>query len=65
MQTSTIPGSLQALSDLVKSCGEQPPDGTSSQSTSVSAGSTQTKLAGSADRLALWYWSGDDLIPDG
>jgi hypothetical protein len=31
----------------------------------VSAGSTRTKFAGAADRLARWYWNGDDLLPDG
>ncbi|MFB6850794.1 hypothetical protein ACFCXS_38985 [Streptomyces sp. NPDC056373] len=54
---------LQALPALVKSWREQLPDG-AIQSISVSAGSTRTKFAGAADRLARRYWNGDDLIPD-
>lgn len=56
---------LEALPDLVKSWQEQLPDGASIQSISVSAGSARTKFAGAADRLARWYWDGDDLVPDG
>jgi hypothetical protein len=56
---------LQALPTLMKSWREQLPDGASIQSISVSAGSTRTKFAGAADRLARWYWNGDALIPDG
>ncbi|MFJ7073435.1 hypothetical protein [Streptomyces sp. NPDC098781] len=56
---------LQAVPALMKSWKEQLPDGASIQSITVSASSTRTKFAGAADRLARWYWNGDDLIPDG
>ncbi|MEV7641356.1 hypothetical protein AB0O32_15570 [Streptomyces rubiginosohelvolus] len=32
---------------------------------SVSGGTSRTKFAGAADRLARWYWDGEDLVPDG
>ncbi|MFI9616792.1 hypothetical protein ACIHCM_34800 [Streptomyces sp. NPDC052023] len=56
---------LRALPALVQSWREQLPDGASIQSIHVSASSTRTRFAGAADRLARWYWDGDDLIPDG
>ncbi|MFG3208084.1 hypothetical protein [Streptomyces sp. NPDC048192] len=34
-------------------------------SMSVSVSAASTKFAGTADRLARWYWNGDDLVPDG
>jgi len=62
---SDLKTQLQALPSLVRSLREQLPDGGSVQSVSVSAGSMRTKFAGSADRLARWYWDGDDLVQDG
>ncbi|MFF9100028.1 hypothetical protein ACF1AU_05470 [Streptomyces rubrogriseus] len=35
------------------------------QSISVSVSAAGIKFAGAADRLARWYWNGDDLVPDG
>ncbi|MBQ1116995.1 hypothetical protein [Streptomyces sp. C3-3] len=35
------------------------------QRLSVSGGTSRTKFAGAADRLARWYWDGEDLVPDG
>ncbi|WP_432091972.1 hypothetical protein [Streptomyces sp. NRRL F-5630] len=32
---------------------------------SVSSGSWTTKFAGTADRLARWYWDGGALVEDG
>ncbi|MEU4655120.1 hypothetical protein AB0G32_14470 [Streptomyces sp. NPDC023723] len=34
-------------------------------SMSVSVSTTSIRFAGAADRLARWYWDGDDLVPDG
>ncbi|CAL9630135.1 hypothetical protein [Streptomyces sp. enrichment culture] len=35
------------------------------QSLTVSGSVSRTKFAGAADRLARWYWDGEDLVPDG
>ncbi|WP_318199174.1 hypothetical protein [Streptomyces sp. SCL15-4] len=34
-------------------------------SLSFSVSGVSTRFAGAADRLARWYWNGDDLVPDG
>ncbi|PAZ10482.1 hypothetical protein CLM62_40720 [Streptomyces sp. SA15] len=60
---SDLKAQLQSVPALVNSLKEQLPGG-SIESFSLSVGATRTKFAGAADRLARWYWDGDDLVPD-
>ncbi|MFE7933881.1 hypothetical protein ACFU6S_35230 [Streptomyces sp. NPDC057456] len=56
---------LKEIPALVKSLRASLPDGASVGSISVSSGSWTTKFAGAADRLARWYWDGENLVEDG
>ncbi|MFE3681583.1 hypothetical protein [Streptomyces griseus] len=61
---SDLKDQLRSVPALLESLREQMPGG-SIRSLRVSVGSTRTKFAGAADRLARWYWDGGDLVPDG